>query len=103
MDHRGHAAAAATLGIFRPADQAVIGGHLEERERRPRTVGVQVFDLGYFHLAGPSRDVAYGLRHSCTRSSLPSTNMYDSTPAKAMHAMKVSGRVKSPPRSRKPM
>ena len=49
VDHAGQAAAAIGLGVFRPADQAVIGGELEERKSAPAGVAVQVLDLGEFH------------------------------------------------------
>ena len=52
-DHAGQAAAAIGLGVFRPADQPVIGGELEERKRAPAGVAVQVLDLREFHDVAP--------------------------------------------------
>ena len=48
-DHGGEAGAAVALVVFRPADQAVVGRDLEEREVAPAGVAVQILDLGDFH------------------------------------------------------
>jgi hypothetical protein len=48
-DHGGEARAAVAFVIFRPADQAVIGGDLEERKVTPAGVTVQILDLDDLH------------------------------------------------------
>ena len=48
-DYAGEAAAAIGLGVFGPADNAIVSGDLEERERAPAGVAMQVIDAGDLH------------------------------------------------------
>ena len=56
-DHGGEAGAAVALVVFRPADQPVVGGDLEEREVAPAGVAMQDprswrFSWCFLHMAG---------------------------------------------------
>jgi hypothetical protein len=66
LDDLGQAAAAEALVVFRPADDAVIGHDLEERERPPSGIAAQGFDLCDFHFVSRlSLLVAAPLRVTC--------------------------------------
>ena len=45
MDDGRQAAAAVALGVFRPADQAVVGRHLQERKCPPSCIAMEIFDF----------------------------------------------------------
>ena len=49
VDDGGKAATAVGLGVFRPADQPVVGGDLQKRKRAPAGVAMQVLELRDFH------------------------------------------------------
>ena len=54
-DHGGEAGAAVAFVVFRPADDPVVGGDLQEREIAPAGVAMQVFDLGNLHGVSSAR------------------------------------------------
>jgi hypothetical protein len=49
LDHAGQALGAIAFHVFRPADDALVGGDLQKGIDPPAGVAMQVFDLGDFH------------------------------------------------------
>src|SRR6185437_3375069 len=105
-DDGGEAAAAIALVIFRPADDAVIGGDLEEREDAPAGVAMQILDPRDAHdpssrLAAPARSAArlaqaYARRHDAAtgRQRVRMRRRIQTVPSSAS-----TSRINSPARS----
>ena len=52
-DHGGHTVTARAFVVFAPADNARVGGDLEEVEVAPDAVGMQRLDAVYLHVVSP--------------------------------------------------
>ena len=63
VDHVRQAGTAKTLVELRPADDAVVGGDLQEREHPPAGIGLHRLDLGDLHGFLPRSRAALCLRY----------------------------------------
>ena len=62
LDHIGQAGAAEAFVELGPADNAVVGGHLQERKHPPASVGLERLDLRDLHCFPPDMMIALSRR-----------------------------------------